>query len=230
MIKLVIDLGKACDDFQRATLRNLSCKIIQVDEIWSFVYAKDKRLSDEMKDKDGVGSVWTWVAMCPDTKLVAANYTGNRDTEAAIEFMFDLKRRFRRKFTIVSDGLNCYTEAVGIAFQGRVNFARMIKQYDRRGWYVGAIRGVVSGNVDVKNISTSFIERQNLTIRTHCKRFVRQTNAHSKRIENHRHALAIHFMYYNFCKIHQTLRVTPAVEAKITDHVWEVEELLGLLD
>lgn len=229
VMKLLIDLGVACDDFQRKTLRNLPCKTIQVDEIWSFIYAKDKHLPEDLKDKEGYGSVWTWAAICPVTKLVPVWYAGARDTDAAIIFLEDLRKRFRRKFTIVSDGFVAYVEAMGVAFRGQVNFARYVKQYENRK-YVGAIRGVVTGTVDDKDISTSIIERQNLTMRTQIKRFTRRTNAHSKRLENHRHALAIHYMYYNFCRIHSTIRVTPAMEAKITDHVWSLDEMLGLLD
>lgn len=228
--KLIKELGTACEQFHDHAFRNLKVPLIQVDEIWSFVLKKTKRLKDEEKGRTDIGSVWTWVAMCPTTKIIPAWTVGGRTTVEATELMRLVKRRIKGRTTIITDGYKPYIEAIEEVFGTRVGFARLVKQYDERERYVGAERTVVQGKVPIETISTSHLERMNLTIRMHNRRFNRETNAHSKKIEFHRHSLAILFTYYHFCKIHQTLRVTPAMEANLTDHVWGIDEILGLLD
>lgn len=220
--KLLVDVGKACHEYQQRELRNLPCKIIQVDEIWSFVHTKDKNLQEPTDDR---GSVWTWTAICADTRLVPCWHVGARTNASAYEFMLDLSSRLKHKPTIISDGLEGYEDAVERIYGAAVNYARLEKQY-KGSRYVGAKKQVVTGKVDEKLISTSYVERQNLTMRMGISRFARRTDAFSKKVDNHKHAIALHFMYYNFCRIHKTLRVTPAMEAGIANTVWNVEQLL----
>lgn len=229
--KLLVDLGKACEAYHNKFIRRLSCRNIQCDELWSFIYAKDKRLTKEMKENPDIGTVWTWTSLCADTKLFINWHVGGRKNEDAQVFIRDLSKRLRFKVNISTDGYSPYLEAIALAFRDKVSYGRMVKQYDQRDRYVGAIRGTVVGpERDPKSISTSFIERSNLTIRMHNRRYARQTNAHSKKIEYHRYALSLFFFYYNFGKIHSTIRVTPAMEAKVTDHVWSLDEVLGLIE
>ena len=221
------------------TLVNLTCKRVQCDEIWSFVYAKAKNVTPEIAEKvQGAGDVWTWVAMDADTKLVASWLVAGRDAGSAYEFMQDLAKRLSNRVQLTTDGHRAYLTAVEDAFGGGVDYAMLVKIY-------GAIEGEsryspaeciscrevsVSGRPDPKHISTSHIERQNLTMRMQMRRFTRLTNGFSKKIENHIAHTAIHFMHYNFCRVHQSLRVTPAMEAGIADHVWNIGEMLSMLD
>ncbi len=234
ILKLLADLGRACIEYQDRTLRNLACKRIQCDEIWQFCYAKEKNVPEELRNKFGYGNVWTWVAIDADTKLVPAFALGNRDAETATSFIEDLASRLTGRIQLTTDGLRVYLEAVEGAFGGNIDFAQLIKLYGASqeevryspAECIGTETKVVSGRPNSEHISTSFVERQNLTMRMGMRRFTRLTNGFSKKIENHLYAIAIHFMHYNFCRVHKTLRVTPAMEAGIADHVWTITEML----
>lgn len=236
--KLLCDLGRACSEYQDKVFRNLSCKRIQCDEIWSFVYAKDKNCPKEHKAKGG-GDAWTWVAIDPDTKLVPCWFIGQRDAGCAFHFMHDLRARLANRVQLTTDGYKPYFVAVEDAFGATVDYAMLQKIYGKAkdtpetryspAVCMGAKKAIIKGNPDYAHISTSYIERQNLTMRMSMRRFTRLTNAFSKKLENLEHAVALHYMYYNFCRIHQTLRVTPAMEAGVSDHVWSLEEVIALL-
>jgi len=240
IVKLLIDLGAACSDYLDAHLVNLSSKRVQVDEIWSFCYAKQKNVTPEIKAKNAsAGDVWTWVAIDADTKLVASWIVGQRDGVTARIFVNDLAKRLTNRIQLTSDGLNAYLLAVEKAFHGQVDYAQLVKLYgsdveaEKRyspAQCVGCERKVIDGDPDPKHISTSYIERQNLTMRMQIRRFTRLTNAFSKKIENHVAALAIFYMHYNFVRIHQTLRVTPAMAAGVTGRLWSIEDLVSLLN
>jgi IS1 family transposase len=240
VVKLLADLGRACATYQDKTLRNLPCRRLQCDEIWSFVYAKAKNVPTAKAAPKGAGDAWTWTAICADTKLVPCWTIGPRDSGVAYEFMQDLASRLLRRVQLTTDGLKAYLEAVEGAFGANVDYAQLVKLYgeapnqgpERKyspNVCLGAKPTIVSGVPDMAAVSTSHVERQNLTMRMSMRRFTRLTNGFSKKLENLGHAVALHFMYYNFGRIHQTLRVTPAMAAGVTDHVWEIEEILGLL-
>lgn len=236
--KLLCDLGRACSDYQDKAFVNLKSKRIQCDEIWSFVYAKEKNCRAEHKAK-GAGDVWTWVALDPDTKLVPCWFIGHRDAGCAYHFMHDLKARLVSRVQLTTDGHRAYLYAVEDAFGAEIDYAMLQKIYGTTNETpetryspaicMGARKAVVSGKPDFAHVSTSYVERQNLTMRMSMRRFTRLTNGHSKKLENHEHAVAIHYMYYNFGRIHQSLRVTPAMEAGLSDHVWSIEEMIALL-
>lgn len=237
IMKLLCDLGRACSEYQDKVFRNLTSKRIQCDEIWSFVYAKDKNCSDEQKAK-GAGDIWTWVAIDPDTKLVPCWMVGKRNATYAYHFMSDLKSRLANRVQLTTDGHNAYLRGVTGAFGGDVDYGQLQKIYgsarDAHVRYspavcIGARKAIISGSPEPKRISTSYVERQNLTMRMSMRRFTRLTNGFSKKLENLEHAVALHYMYYNFCRIHQTLRITPAMEAGLSDHVWSLDEVIGLL-
>jgi IS1 family transposase len=243
VLKLLRQLGEACDKYQYDHLRNLKCRRVQTDEIWSFVHSKDKNVKPEHRGLFGFGDVWTWTAIDADTKLLITWLVGNRDANDALGFMNDVRSRLANRVQLTTDGLHAYLNAVEGAFVGDVDYAQLVKVYGAApaGRTQAEIRyspaevvscrtEVIAGDPDPRYISTSFSERHNLTIRMTNRRFTRLTNAHSKKIENHEYAIALNFMHYNFCKIHSTIRVTPAMEAKLTDHVWEIEELLALID
>lgn len=239
VLKLLRDIGRACERYQHETLRDLPCERIQCDEIWSFCYSKEKNVPEEKRGQFGYGDVWTWTALDADTKLVPSWLVGKRDAGCAYEFMTDLASRLRNRVQLTTDGHKAYLEAVDVAFANQIDYAMLIKLYGveptDEGRYsppkcTGTKTRTVSGNPDPAHISTSYTERQNLTMRMSMRRFTRLTNAFSKKVENLAYAVALHFMYYNFCRIHQTLRVTPAMEAGVSDHVWSLEELVGLLD
>lgn len=237
--KLLVDLGNACSAYQDKTFRNLKCKNIQCDEIWSFIGCKQKNVTDENKD-NGWGDVWTWVALDADTKLVPTWFVGTRDAGAAYHFIHDLKDRLANRVQLTTDGHKAYLTAVEDAFGTEVDYAMLQKIYGVEkpqgevryspAQCMGARRAVISGKPDHRHVSTSMVERQNLTMRMSMRRFTRLTNGFSKKVENHEHMLAVHYMYYNFGRIHQSLRVTPAMEAGIADHVWSLEEIISLLD
>ena len=241
--KLLVELGAACSAYQDKTLRNLTLRRIQCDEIWSFVGCKQKNVGPEHRGK-GYGDMWTWTALDADTKLVPCWFIGHRDASAAYHFMHDLSGRLANRVQLTTDGHRAYLEAVEDAFGCQIDFAQLVKIYgnaspqDMRQTEVryspavcmGARKAVVSGQPDFRHISTSFAERQNLTMRMSMRRFTRLTNAFSKKVENLEAAVALHFMHYNFARIHQTLRCTPAMEAGVSDHVWTIEEIVGLLD
>jgi IS1 family transposase len=238
--KLLARIGQACAEYQDKALRNLPCTKIQCDEIWSFCYAKEKSVPADLRGKFGYGDVWTWTALCADTKLIAAWRVGDRNAWNAQHFMYDLASRLANRVQLTTDGHRVYLEAVALAFGTEIDFAMLVKLYGNEpkghaGRYsppqcIGAIPTVVNGKPKPKYISTSYVERQNLTMRMQMRRFTRLTNAFSKKLENHQHAIALHFMHYNFCRIHQTLRVTPAMAAGITDHVWEIAEIVSLIE
>lgn len=237
--KLLVDVGMACAEFQDNALRNLTCRRIQCDEIWSFVGAKQKNVPDERRGEFGVGDVWTWTAIDADTKLIASWMVGSRDGDAARAFMGDLAPRLANRVQLTTDGHRVYLDAVEEAFAWDIDYAMLVKHYgegpqgpDRKyspAEYVSAEKRRITGRPDKAHVSTSFVERQNLTMRMSCRRFTRLTNAFSKKVENHAHAVALHFMYYNFGRIHKTLRVTPAMEAGVSKHVWSLEEIAALV-
>jgi IS1 family transposase len=208
-----------------------------VDEVWSLIYCKQANMPDYLKGVDGIGDAWTWIALDANTKLVPAWFVGDRSLASAKQFVSDLADRLASRVQLTSDGYRPYLEAVEDAFGSEIDYAMPVKLFGHRQDFenrysppkrIGVRRRKITGKPDRKFISTSFIERQNMTVRMSNRRFTRLTNAFSKTLENHKHALAIHFTHYNFCRIHQTLRVTPAMEAGITDHVWSVEELIAL--
>ena len=217
---------------------DLPCKRIQVDEIWSFCYAKKKNVPKEHQGKFGYGDVWTWVAIDPDTKLVPVWLVGERSKMWAMRFMNDLAWRMRNRVQITSDAHKPYYEAVYDAFQGHVDYAQLVKMYgtpDKEKRYspsqlLCAFQPRMIGRPDEDHISTSFVERQNLTMRMCMRRFTRLTNGFSKKVDRLAAAVALHFMYYNFCRIHQNLRVTPAMAAGISDHLRTLEDVVRLLE
>jgi len=238
--KLIVDAGNACAAYQDKTLRNLSCKRLQVDEIWSFCYAKQKNVPEHKRGWFGYGDVWTWTALCADTKLVPCWLVGARNGKTAKEFLGDLAARLSGRVQLTSDGQKIYVTAVPDAFGQKVDYAQLEKYYgsppEKKGprkyspaICLGTRKTYRIGNPDPKHVSTSYVERQNLTMRMSMRRFTRLTNAFSKKVENHACAVALHFMYYNFCRIHQSLRVTPAMEAGVTDRLWGIEDIVRLL-
>lgn len=239
VLKLLADVGQACAEYQDKALRNLPCKRVQCDEIWSFVGAKKRNVPAELKGTFGIGDVWTWTAICADTKLVASWMVGLRDEPSAKLFMSDLASRLAHRVQLTTDGHAPYLFAVDDAFGADIDYAMLVKIYgegpkspERKyspSEFVCATKTTIAGEPDKKHVSTSYVERQNLTLRMSCRRFTRLTNAFSKKVENHAHAVALHFMYYNFGRIHKSLRVTPAMEAGISDHVWSLEEIAALV-
>jgi len=239
IVKLLAEVGTACAEYQNRVFCSLSCKRIQCDEIWSFCYAKQKNVPADKQRQFGYGDVWTWTALCADTKLVPSWIVGARDAGTAFAFMHDLAGRLANRVQLTTDGHRVYLNAVEAAFGSNVDYAMLVKMYgnDREAEAryspaecIGAQAISIVGNPKQQHISTSFVERQNLTMRMGMRRFTRLTNGFSKKVENLEHAVALHFMYYNFCRVHQTLRVTPAMEAGIADHVWNLEEVVRLLD
>lgn len=238
IMKLLADLGAACSAYQDKVFRNLPCKRIQCDEIWSFVYAKEKNCTPDMK-ADGAGDCWTWVALDADTKLVPCWFLGSRDAGCAYHFIHDLKDRLANRVQLTTDGHKAYLSAVEDAFGGDVDYSMLIKIYGKApegpevryspAQCMGAKKAHIVGKPDFAHVSTSYVERQNLTMRMSMRRFTRLTNGFSKKIENHEHNLALHYMHYNFCRIHQTLRITPAMAAGVSDHVWSLDEVIALL-
>jgi IS1 family transposase len=238
VIKLLVAIGKACNAYQDEVFHNLTCKRVQADEIWAFCHSKEKNVPMNHKGEFGWGDVWTWTAIDADTKLVFSWLIGDRPAEAAMDFVVDIQERVSNRMQLTTDGNRTYLEAVGGVFKNKnIDFAQLVKVYgsdpDSPRRYsppvcTAAEKTVICGNPDEKHISTSFVERQNLTIRMSMRRFTRLTNRFSKKVENLYCAVSLHFMYYNFCRIHQTLRVTPAMMAGITDHVWEVRDIISL--
>ncbi|MDE0695968.1 MAG: IS1 family transposase [Boseongicola sp.] len=240
--RLMVAAGKACADYQDKALRELPCRKIQCDEIWSFIYCKDKTVKRAKAAPMDAGDVWTWTAICADTKLVPAWRVGDRSGMTAIDLMDDLRSRLASRVQLTTDGHKAYLEAVEGAFGGDVDYAMLVKIYgdqtDSKGHEkkyspaecTGIKKTTIEGRPKDEDISTSYVERQNLTMRMSMRRFTRLTNAFSKKIENHHWSVALHFMHYNFCRIHQTLRVTPAMEAGVTDRLWDLEDIIKLVD
>lgn len=237
--RLMAQLGPACEQYQDRVLRNLPCKRIQCDEIWQFCYAKSKNVPADKQGQFGYGDVWTWVTLCADTKLICNWKIGTRGAATAYSLMHDLAGRLTNRIQLTTDGHRVYADAVESAFGSEIDYAMLVKLYgnDRESETryspaecIGCRAIPISGSPKLRHISTSFVEHQNLTMRMQMRRFTRLTNAFSKKIENLGYAVALHFMHYNFCRIHQTLRVTPAMEAGLTDHVYTLAEVVSLLD
>lgn len=240
--KLLIDTGTACGIYQTQALRNLPCKLVQCDEIWSFCQMKEKNVPQEKKGQLGIGDCYTYTAICADTKLCVSYLVGQRNAECTNEFMADLSGRLAGRIQLSTDGYGPYINAVELGFGSNVDFAMLVKTYTAPGALAGAERRYspanfvsaakrrIKGEPDIKEVSTSYVERQNLTMRMGMRRFTRLTNGFSKKMYNLECAVALHFMYYNFGRIHKTLRVTPAMEAGIADHVWTLEEIARLAD
>jgi IS1 family transposase len=238
--KLLVEAGKFCAGFHDEKVRMVEAKRIQVDEIWSFTAAKQKNVSHMKKRVDGAGDTWTWTAIEADTKLIVSHFVGGRNGECAMWFMDDLKSRLANRVQLTSDGHRAYLEAVEGAFGGDVDYAMLVKIYGNapeaaKGRYspaecIGAKKERIEGNPDPKYVSTSYAERQNLTMRMHMRRFTRLTNAFSKKFENHAHMVAMYAVWYNWIRIHKTLRVTPAMQAKLTTRLWSWEEIVKAMD
>lgn len=250
VLRLLVAAGKACAEYQDKTLRNLKSRRVQCDEIWSFVQMKQKTANRKGLKGDGVGDVWTWTAIDADTKLVPCWCLGSRDGGAAYEFISDLESRLASRVQLTTDGHKAYLDAVESTFGIGVDYAQLVKLYGpdpneanahrySPPQCIGAEAHTITGNPDPDYNSTSYVERQNLTMRMAMRRFTRLTNGFSKKVENHGHQIALHFMHYNFCRVHQTLRVTPAMEARtvlpngteapVADHVWTIEEIVALI-
>ncbi len=238
IVKLLADAGEAFSDYQDRTMRNLTCKRLQVDEIWAFVYAKAKNVGTAKAAPEGAGDCWTWMALDADTKLIPSYYVGVRDAEAAQAFIGDLASRLANRVQLTSDGHKAYLEAVEAAFGADIDYAMLVKIYGDtpgQGRYSpgeckGAVKRRVEGKPAAEHISTSYAERANLTLRMGSRRFTRLTNAFSKKVENHAHSVAIHTIHYNFVRIHQTLRCTPAMAAGVTTKLWELADMVRVLE
>lgn len=238
--KLLVNAGKVCSAYQNEHFRNLKTKRVEVDEIWSFVYAKKKNVENAKDAPEGAGDVWTWTAIDADSKLVMSWLVGGRDGEYALSFMDDLKSRLANRVQLTSDGHKSYLEAVEEAFGADVDYAQLVKMYGNapetfKGRYspatcTGIKKRKIEGDPDINLVSTSYVERQNLTMRMHNRRFTRLTNAFSKKVENHEASIALHFMYYNFVKIHKTLKCSPAMAAGVTDKLWEMTDVVAMIE
>lgn len=240
VLKLLRDAGVTVARYQEENLRGLTCRRIQCDEVWAFCYAKEKNVPHERKGQFGYGDVWTWVAMDAESKLVPSWLVGRRDANDARDLMRDLASRLTHRVQLTTDGHKAYLVGVEETFGADVDYAMLVKLYGRSheaqaetryspAECVGTQVAVIQGKPDPAHISTSFVERQNLTMRMSMRRFTRLTNAFSKKLENLLHALALYFMYYNFGRVHQTIKMTPAMAAKVADHVWSVEEIVALI-
>lgn len=236
--RLLAQIGEACQRYQDEHLRGLKCQRVQCDEIWSFCYAKQKNVPQDKRGEFGYGDVWTWTAIDADTKLAICWLVGLRDSGYATEFVRDLSKRVANRVQLTTDGHKVYLGAVEDAFGGEIDYAMLVKLYgpDQTSetrysppTCIGIRKTCITGDPDPDHVSTSHVERQNLTMRMAMRRFTRLTNAFSKKVENLAHAVALHFMHYNFVRVHQTLRITPAMAAGVSDHVWEIEELVGLI-
>jgi len=239
LIKLLEDAGQAFAEYMDKTLVKLPCKRLQVDEAWAFSYCKQKNVATAKAAPAGSGDIWTWVALDADTKLVAAYYVGNRDGEAALEFMTDLAPRLANRVQLTSDGHKAYLNAVEEAFGYEIDYAQLVKIYGQPAEGVrrysppeciGATKHRVEGSPDRKHVSTSYVERQNLNIRMGNRRMTRLTNALSKKAANHDHMMAIYFMHYNFVRIHKTLKITPAMAAGVSTKLWEMADMVKVLE
>jgi IS1 family transposase len=237
VLKLLADIGEACAEYHDKNVRRVRVRRLQADEIWQFIGAKKKNVTPE-QEANGWGDAWTWVGIDGDTKLIVSYFVGMRDKAAAMDFIQDCADRISGRPQITTDALRAYPDAIEAAFGSEVDYAQLHKIYGAAtpdesryspATCIGADMKVVSGDPDPKHVSTSYVERQNLTMRMHMRRFTRLTNGFSKKFDNHVYAVALHFMHYNFCRIHQTLRITPAMAAGLTDHVWSLEELCALI-
>lgn len=237
--KLLVEAGEACLILHDETVRSVTASRIQCDEIWSFCHAKQKNVADAKAAPEGAGDVWTWTAIDADSKLIVSYYVGDRSGESAMALMDDLQGRLANRVQLTTDGHRAYLEAVEGTFGGDVDFAQLVKLYGPTitapGRYspaecIGAKKVRVEGNPDIAHVSTSYVERQNLTMRMSMRRFTRLTNAFSKKLDNHIHALALYFVFYNFTRIHKTLRMSPAMAAGITDRLWSLDDVIAKID
>ncbi len=240
--KLLVEAGEACAEYHDKTVRDVPASRVQCDEIWSFCYAKDKKVKTAKSAPDGAGDVWTWTAIESDHKMILAWEVGDRSGATAIEFMDDLRSRLANRVQLTTDGHKAYLEAVEGAFGGDVDYAQLVKMYGgetgskghEKKYSPAECTGIkkrrVEGNPDMSDVSTSYVERQNLTMRMGMRRFTRLTNAFSKKLENHIHMLSLYFVHYNFVRIHKSLKVTPAIEAGICDTLHDMEWIVGLID
>lgn len=234
--KLLVDAGFVCAEFHDEAVRNVKAERIQCDEIWSFCYAKQKNAPE---GKDGAGDVWTWSAIDADSKMIVSWLVGSRDAETANDFIADLQSRLASRGQLTTDGHKAYLEAIESAFGDDVDYAMLVKLYGETvegqkryspAECVGCKKQKVTGNPDKKHVSTIYVERQNLTMRMSMRRFTRLTNAFSKKLENHCHALALYFIWYNFVRTHKSIKVTPAMAAGVTDKLWTMEDIVALID
>lgn len=243
VLKLLADLGLACSEYQHQTLRNLNSKKVQCDEIWSFCYAKDKNVPSSLREPGVTGSIWTWTAIDADSKLMISYHIGTRDAWCACHFMKDVAARLANRVQLTTDGHKAYLEATYRAFKGEVDYAMLVKLYGPEpagpGRYsppacIGTRIDLIDGEPNLDDVNTSYVERANLTMRMGMRRFTRLTNGFSKKVENLEHAVSLHTMHYNFCRPHMTLskrgaKVTPAMAAGVTDHVWTLDEVIALM-
>ncbi|MGF1623357.1 MAG: IS1 family transposase [Alphaproteobacteria bacterium] len=240
VVKLLVDAGKACMAYHDEHVRDVTTKRVQVDETWSFIYSKQKNVAAAKAAPVGAGDVWTWTALDADSKLIVSYFVGGRDGECAMWFMDDLRSRLSNRVQLTSDGHKAYLEAVEGAFGADVDYAQIVKLYGTapeaaKGRYspaecIGARKERIEGNPDYNHVSTSHVERQNLTMRMHMRRFTRLTNAFSKKVENHAYAVALHMMYYNFVRIHSKLRMSPVMAAGVSDRLWEIGDIVALVE
>jgi IS1 family transposase len=239
ILRLLAEVGSACARYQDDAIRNVAAKRVQIDEIWSFVGAKQKNVTTTNAARGAVGDVWTFVAIDAQSKLVLSWLVGLRDAGCATDFLQDVAKRLKNRIQLTTDGHKMYLSAVEDAFGGDADYSMLVKVYgssgEREGRYspgvcLNCVQLPVTGDPDPKHVSTSYVERQNLTMRMNMRRFTRLTNAFSKKVENHAHSVALFYMHYNFARVHQTLRVTPAMEAGIARHVWSIEEIVALTE
>lgn len=239
--KLLVEAGEACLAIHDENVRGVKASRIQCDEIWSFCYAKQKNVATAKSAPNGAGDVWTWTALDADTKLMTAYFVGDRSGESAMILMDDLRARLSNRVQLTTDGHKAYLEAVEGAFGADVDYAQLVKIYGSEGGRSSEVRyspaectGIrkrrVEGDPDIAHVSTSHVERMNLSIRMQNRRFTRLTNAFSKKLDNHIHALALYFAFYNFCRIHKSLRMSPAMAAGITDRLWSLEDIVAKID
>lgn len=240
--KLLVDAGEACAAYHHEMVRNVKSKRVQCDEIWSFCYSKKKNVADAKAAPYGAGDVWTWTALDSDHKMILSYMVGDRDAETAMFFIDDLKDRLANRVQLTTDGHKVYLDAVAASFaETGVDYAMLVKMYGEgpeRGperkyspsEFNGSTKRRISGNPDAKKVSTSHVERHNLNIRMSLRRFTRLTNAFSKKIDNHIHALSLYFVHYNFCRIHKTLKMSPAMAAGVSDTLHDMEWIVGLID
>jgi IS1 family transposase len=242
--KLLIDAGKACDAYHDEHVRGVKATRIQCDEVWAFCYSKQKNVPTAKAAPEGAGDVWTWTALEASSKLLVSYMVGGRDGEYAMALMDDLRGRLANRVQLTTDGHKAYLNAVEEAFGDAIDYAQLVKLYgeapassadaaarrDSPTECVGARKETVRGKPDMKHVSTSYVERSNLSIRMHMRRFTRLTNAHSKKFENHGWAVALHVMFYNFVRIHSTLRMSPAMAAGVSDRLWEMSDIVALID